>query len=213
MKIQILVDNPLSWILPYAKELNSKLSSAHEVKLIHRHDDVEKGDVLCLLACEKIFKNLKLNKNNLVVHESALPKGKGWSPVTWQLLEGEGRIPVSLIEASSSIDSGDIYNQIFINLDGSELLQEIKHQQGLATEKLILSFINSYPKIIGIPQKGESTFYLRRGPEDSNLDMTKSLDEQFNLLRVCDNERYPAYFIKDNQKYIVKIYKEGDEKI
>ena len=41
--------------------------------------------------------------------------------------------------------------------------------------------------------------------------MSKSIDEQFNLLRVCDNERYPAFFYKDGVKYILKINKEKNE--
>lgn len=32
--------------------------------------------------------------------------------------------------------------------------------------------------------------------------------EQFNLLRIADNENYPAFFILNGQKYILKIYKE-----
>jgi methionyl-tRNA formyltransferase len=31
------------------------------------------------------------------VHESALPQGQGWSPMTWQILEGASPIPVTLI--------------------------------------------------------------------------------------------------------------------
>jgi methionyl-tRNA formyltransferase len=75
------------------------------------------------------------------------------------------------------------------------------------TQKLILNFINSYPNIIGIAQKGEESFYPRRKPEDSKLDLQKTLSEQFNLLRVCDNERYPAWFEENGVKFIIKIYK------
>jgi hypothetical protein len=38
-----------------------------------------------------------------------------------------------------------------------------------------------------------------------NLDLT--LREQFNLLRVVDNERYPAYFELNGIKYVIKINK------
>ena len=42
------------------------------------------------------------------------------------------------------------------------------------------------------------------------LNVSKTIKEQFNLLRVCDNERYPAFFYLNNKKYIIKIY--GDDK-
>jgi methionyl-tRNA formyltransferase len=73
MLIQILCDNPNSWIIPYALQLKSILIKQHEVIFTHNHGDVIAGDVLMLLSCEKLFKQLNLNKHNLVVHESDLP--------------------------------------------------------------------------------------------------------------------------------------------
>lgn len=210
MKVQILVDNPNSWVVEYAEKLNQEINQSKLgcSNLIFEHKDVVEGDILCLLSCEKIFKDLNLNKYNLVVHESDLPKGKGWSPLTWQVLEGKNRIPVTLFEAEMSVDSGVIYGKKYIDLDGSELLPEIKHLQGEATNQLILEFIKKYPNNVGQEQVGESSFYARRKGEDSELELNKSIDEQFNLLRVCDNERYPAFFVKNGVKYIVKITKE-----
>lgn len=213
MKIQILVDNPNSWIVPYAEELkNELLKLNHNCTLLHNHEEVEAGEVLCLLSCEKIFKKLSLNQYNLVVHESDLPKGKGWSPVTWQVLEGIEKIPVTLFEAQESVDAGAIYAKEHIMLNGTELLQEIKHQQGLVTKRLIHQFISQYPKIKGVKQTGTSSFYAKRTSNNSELNIDKSIREQFNLLRVCDNERYPAFFTIGNTKYILKIYKD-DKKI
>lgn len=211
MKIQVLVDNPTSWIIPYANQLLVYLKkNGHEAVLLNEHEKVTQGDILCLLACEKIFKNLNLNRHNLVVHESDLPKGKGWSPVTWQVLEGKNRIPITLFEAVDAVDAGPIYGKHIIDLDGTELLPEIKHKQGLATQKLILEFVENFPNISGKEQIGSESFYARRRPEDSKLDINKNIAQQFELLRICDNERYPAYFIYKNQKYILKIYKEND---
>jgi methionyl-tRNA formyltransferase len=208
MIIQILIDNPDSWIIPYAKDLQNALSKRkHTVSIIHDHKDVTKGDVLCLLACEKKFSFLELNNYNLVVHESDLPKGRGWSPLTWQIIQGINQIPITLFEATNDIDAGDIYLQKFIELNGDELLPEIKHKQGLLTNELIIEFIENIEQIIPIKQTGEATYYPRRNTKDSKLDEKKTIEQQFNLLRVCDNERYPAFFEMFNQKYVIKIYK------
>lgn len=210
MLIQILVDNPNSWMVDYAKQLADILKNKFELKvsLIYKHEEVIEGDVLCLLSCEKIFKKLHFNKYNLVVHESYLPEGKGWSPLTWQVLEGSSKIPVTLFEATEKIDSGVIYNQDFIKLNGDELLPEIKHRQGIKTIDLIVDFIENIDKVIGSDQMGEETFYPKRKSKDSELDINKSIKEQFNLLRVCDNERYPAFFTLKGKKYIIKTYKD-----
>lgn len=210
MKIQILIDNPNSWIIPYVKNLILNISKIKNcsAKLIFSHNDVVPGDVLCLLSCEKKFHKLSLNKYNLVVHESDLPKGKGWSPLTWQIIEGKKNIPITLFEANSSIDSGDIYENFLINTNGTELIEELRELQANATSKLILNFIKKYPKIHGNKQSGEDSFYRKRTYKDSELNVSKTIAEQFNLLRVSDNERYPAFFYINNTKYILKIYKD-----
>lgn len=206
MKIQILIDNVNSWMVPFAK---SFVSDNESISLIHTHQEVEEGDLLFLLSCEKKFTNLSLNIFNLVVHESDLPKGKGWSPLTWQVLEGKITIPITLFEANSEIDSGAIFEKINIELDGSELIDELRQKQARATFKLVSNFLKKYPNNIAIPQNGISSFYPRREAKDSCLDISKPIAEQFNLLRVVDNDRYPAFFEYKGYKYIIKIEKHG----
>ena len=205
MKIQILVDNPNSWIIPFAEELKVELNGrGHDTYLLKSTNMVEKGDILFLLSCEHIFKKLDLNTYNLVVHESALPLGKGWSPVSWQILEGKNIIPVTLFEAGTKVDSGEIYFQENIELNGYELVNEIRKKQGLATIHLALRFVDNCNCLISQKQQGKSTYYPRRTPKDSELDVNKTIAEQFNLLRICDNERYPAFFQLGGRKYIKK---------
>ena len=211
MKVQILIDNINSFYLPYAYKLKNKLEKKNiTISIVHNHSDVVKGDVLCLVGCEKIFKKLDLNKSNIIVHESRLPDGKGWSPLSWQVLEGKSEIPVTLFEADKNIDTGKIYFQETIKLSGDELNQELKHKQGLLTNKLIEKYILKYPNIKGYKQHGISTYYNRRTPKDSELDINKTINDQFNLLRIVDNNNYPAFFIKNNIKYIIKIEKSDE---
>ena len=54
---------------------------------------------------------------------------------------------------------------------------------------------------------GKATFYRRRTPVDSELDPRESLAKQFNLLRMCDNARYPAFFTLKGRMYRLKIYR------
>jgi methionyl-tRNA formyltransferase len=70
-----------------------------------------------------------------------------------------------------------------------------------------LEFVKKYKSIQGKKQKGKSTFYLKRSQKSSELDINKSIKSQFNLLRVVDNERYPAFFNYENNQYILKIFK------
>ncbi|MCA6478106.1 MAG: methionyl-tRNA formyltransferase [Chitinophagaceae bacterium] len=208
MLIQILVDNKNSWILPFVDILVEELSK-NKINVIkrHTHETVTSGEILIMLSCEKIFRNLQLNKKNLVVHESALPNGKGWSPLTWQILEGKNEIPVTLFEATEDIDAGEIYFQEIINFEGHELINEMRRAQGEVTIKLIMKFISSYPNVSGIKQIGQSTFYKRRRATDSKLDISQSILSQFNLLRVVDNNLYPAFFEYKGHTYKLFIEK------
>lgn len=208
MKITILTDNKNSWIIPYVNQLKKEIKN-HEIKHIFNHSDIDFGDIMFILGCEKIVKpdKLKFHKNNIVIHPSKLPEGRGWSPLTWQVLEGKNEIPVSLFEANEKIDDGEVYFIDYIKLTGKELNNEIKHKQGLITKKMVKHFIKNYNKLQPVSQIGNPTYYQKRTTKNSELDINKTIMEQFNLLRVVDNKRYPAYFIVDDQKYFIKIFK------
>ena len=178
----------------------------HSSKVLHSHEGIESGEILILLGCEKKLKDLSLNKHNLVVHESDLPNGKGWSPMTWQVLEGKSCIPVTLFEAVDELDGGAYYYKDTILLEGHEFVEEIRLAQGQKTIELVLKFVLNYPNVTPIDQEGEESFYKRREPGDSILDLDKTIREQINLLRVVDNERYPAFFYFNNRKITLKVY-------
>ena len=154
-------------------------------------------------------RQLRQNSHNLVVHESALPHGKGWSPLTWQILEGKASFPITLFEAAPRVDSGKIYLQKDMHFTGTELVGDLRRIQGSATVELCMEFVSGYDTIVknAHEQNGLESFYPRRTAKDSELDEKKSIAEQFNLLRVVDNEKYPAFFIHGGCKYILKIYK------
>ncbi len=213
MKISILVDNPKSWIMPYAEILLERfLALKHEVRMVQDIGNLREGDCAFFLGCEKIVPRqiLNLNKHNLVVHESDLPRGKGWSPLTWQILEGKNEVPISLFEAEDEVDSGEIYLQDVMHFEGHELIDELRVIQGSKTVDMALEFIERYAefeKSGGKKQEGKETFYPRRRSRDSELETDKSIIKLFNKLRVVDNERYPAFFKYKGHTYTIKIEK------
>ena len=174
--------------------------------LTNDYKKVSTGDLLILLSCENILKKLNLNKFNIVVHESDLPLGRGWSPLTHQILEGKNEITVTLFEASETVDKGPYYLKQKISFRGNELVNEIRKKQAETTFSLIKEFLKRHPKIEKKPMIGKGTYYKKRLPKDSELDIEKSIKKNFNLLRVVDNERYPAFFYYKGKKFIIKIY-------
>jgi methionyl-tRNA formyltransferase len=201
-----------SWFYPHAEQLKLLLKNmGYAAELFSNHEDIsDQYKVVFILSYFKIIpeKFLDEHTHNLVVHESDLPEGKGWSPLSWQILEGKNRIPISLFEAAKDVDAGDIYLKDEIVLNGDELNEEIHALQSKKTIEMCLSFLENYNNLKSQQQQGEETFYDRRRPADSELDIEKSIKEQFNLMRIASNEEYPLFFNINGQKYILKIHKE-----
>jgi len=201
MKIAILT-SPDQWFVPYAKKLQIQIEGA---ELYFNHKDIsENFEIIFILSYHKIIEKKYLTHTyNVVVHASSLPKGKGWAPMFWQILEDKNTIPFSLFEASSGIDNGDIYMRKELTLNGYELHDELRHKQAEFISQLCLEFMES--EKLPLKQKGEETFYKKRSALDAELDINKSIKEQFNLLRVSSNSDYPAFFEIAGKKYTLKI--------
>lgn len=205
MRVAILT-SLAQWFIPYAKELNQKIQNS---KLFFDHTELnESFDMVFILSYHKIIEKeyLQGHKHNIVVHASALPQGKGWAPMFWQILEGKNSIPFSMFEASDGVDNGHIYMQKELQLDGYELNEELRDKQANFIIKMCLEFLQDYDRY-KVPKKqvGKESFYKKRSSQESELDINKTIKEQFNLLRICSNEEYPAFFNIDGHQFILKI--------
>lgn len=206
----LILSDESSWIKSYLNELSSDWEvEGHSIRIQHTIENTQPGDFCFCLSFSQIVSQeiRKKFKNTLVVHESDLPQGKGWAPMTWQILEGKNRIPVSLIEAVDAVDAGAIYLQEWIELTGIELNPEWRHLQAHATMQLCKKWVQMYPQVIqqARAQTGVSTYHPKRTPKDSRIDPHQTLSKQFNLLRVVDNDDYPAFFELNGQCYRLKI--------
>ena len=128
--IAFLSSKTNDWILRYLAEESFEDVWNGKIAFYQDEKNISDYDVVFILGYMKILDNNFLAKNNLnlVIHESSLPYGKGFSPVQWQILAGLNEIVVTLFEASDSVDSGDIIIQEKLSLDGSELYEEIREQ-------------------------------------------------------------------------------------
>ena len=179
-----------------------------DIATFHAPEQIRGYDVVVILGYTKILPPEFLDQNqlNVVVHESALPDGKGFAPVQWQILEGKTEIPVCLIEATSQVDGGDILMTDVITLTGYELYDDIRAAQAAATQRIVRCFLEVYPNYSRQAQHGDGTVYPRRKAADGELDINQTLRSQFDLLRIGNNDGWPAFFEVDGRKYVLKIY-------
>ncbi|MGG7073562.1 formyltransferase family protein [Campylobacter sp. 9BO] len=204
MKIAFLLDKHNNWIEPFVKKY---ICLKQIGKIFYNSADVRDNDLVFILGYTKLVDDnfLNTNKLNLVIHESDLPTGKGFSPIQWQILDGKNEITFSLFEAQKEIDSGPIYLQRIVKFGGYELFDEIRNIQGVETINLIDDFLKMYPNVVSRKQFGKETIYPRRTKRDDRLDINKTIMEQFNHFRIADNDKYPLWFEINGHKYNLKI--------
>lgn len=214
MIISILINNPNSWLWEYINEFKTDLENlGYEIKILGKNEELKNGgEISFFLGCTAIVPEeyLSFYKYNFVIHHSDLPKGRGSSPLVWQVIEGKSEIPFSLFDAERDVDTGKIYKKAILKLDGSELLDEIFYKRWQVEKEMILNLLSQYPDIKGEEQEGKPTFYRRRNKKDDEISIDMTIKGAFNELRIHDNDKWPAFFHYKGNKYYIKIYKEKD---
>ena len=211
MKIEILNTDASHPINSYLKQLQSSLKHNHSVSIIRSPGQVTNGDLLFFVSCGEIVDCDVISnfKHAMVLHASDLPKGRGWSPHVWDLLNGADKITVSLLDAAALVDQGDIYKKITVPIPKSALWDEINDLLFAAEIQLIEFAIENFDNLQKHPQSSDipATYYPKRSPKDSEIDPNKPISEQFDLIRVCDPNRFPAHFHYRGEDYKIILEK------
>ena len=188
------------------------IQSEIDVEIVNSTKELRNsGEFLFLVSCTVIINQKIRNRFNhcLVLHASDLPKGRGWSPHIWEIVNCNNVLTLSLLEAEDKVDSGRIWLKTQIHLDGTELFDEINQKLFTAELQLIQQTVYGHDSITPFEQDTnvEPYYFPKRQPEDSRINPNDSIASQFNLLRVCDSERFPAFFELNGQRYAIKLEK------
>ena len=197
--------------MPHLRRWAASNRNKHQIELLTCVEDASGGDILFLVSCsEKVMKAARAKyRNTLVLHASDLPKGRGWSPHVWDIVEGADTLTISLLEAEDVIDSGRIWKKQKLDIAKHMLWDEINVALFEAEVALIDFAVANADKISPFEQDNSvaPSYRRRRNPEDSSLDPERSISEQFDLLRICDPERFPAFFDHLGHRYVIKLEK------
>ncbi|MGB8402258.1 formyltransferase family protein [Bradyrhizobium sp.] len=186
--------------------------AASDVEIIFRPEEACGGDILFLISCPFIIGDEIRSRygKTLIVHASDLPSGRGWSPMVWEILQGAESITVTLLEAAEKVDSGAIWKKLRFQVADHELYDEINEKLFGTTCELMDFAVTNFDSIVPAPQDTHgSSYHRKRTPDDSKLDPDASIREQFNLLRICDPGRFPAFFELNGHAYEIEIRKRG----
>ena len=212
MNIAILTtskEHPVNAYLDKWAEKNQN----HQINIVHSKEELISGDILFLISCSEIISKLEREgfEKTLVVHASDLPHGRGWSPHVWEIINGATDITLSLLEAADEVDTGDIWKKISVSIPKTALFDEINELIFDSELKLMDFAIENYNTIKPKKQPNiDSAHWPKRSPKDSEIDVNKGISEQFDLIRVCDPDRFPAFFFKDGKKFNITIKKNNE---
>lgn len=172
----------------------------------------ENADICLISGVHYIIKPQLLNIPRLGIwgfHETALPQGRGCAPLQWTVLHGIPQLTVSFFELVEEFDSGRLLGQLSSPIARTDLLEDLRSKADdlikQLIEKYLLKFLSG--ECNSSEQIGASSYNRKRTPADSQLDPSKTLSELWDVIRICDNEQFPAWFEVDGDKFILKRFR------
>lgn len=216
MKITLLCSDARHPIHPRLLEWCDSHRGSHAIDIVGKRDEALGGDILFLISCHEIIGNdvRSRYRHVLILHASDLPERRGWSPHVWTILAGEPEFTVTLLEAQDPVDSGDVWSKVKVRLSGTEVCAEINNLLFDAELELMDWALAHHSDVRPMPQyELRATFVPRRRPEDSRIEPERTLADQFDLLRIADPDRYPAFMDFRGRRYrlVLEPFERGQE--
>lgn len=112
------------------------------------------------------------NEKLIVLHDSLLPKYRGFNPLVTAMIEGDNEIGVTAIQANEEVDAGPILAQksceITYPIKIETVIDEVSMLYGEVLEELLSKDIRTMEKIA--QDEAKATFSLWRNEEDYHID-------------------------------------------
>lgn len=136
--------------------------------------------------------NVQDSQNLIVLHDSLLPKYRGFAPLVNSLVNGETIIGVTALYASEEYDKGDIIMQSSLAISYPIRVEEAIDKITACYKELVLSITKSIfdgKQLIAKKQKEENaTYSLWLDTDDYIIDWKKSANE---IKRFIDSVGFP----------------------
>lgn len=122
----------------------------------------------------------------LGTHFSPLPRYRGFAPLNWLLINGEGETAVNMFYLTGEVDSGDIVEREAVPIYDSDDINDLFERCVRAFRRVLA---NAAPKlergvfnVVGQDNE-KATFTCARNPEDGKIDWNWPAKRIYNLVR------------------------------
>lgn len=186
-----------------------KLAKEHSIRVYDRTENIKVESDYSIAIGWRWLINLN-NSKLFVIHDSLLPKYRGFSPLVNMLINKEDYIGATMIFASKEMDEGDIIFQKKVKIDYpfkiSKAIDLIADIYGELIEDLFRKLLskNVLPSLK--QNHSESSYSIWRDSSDYYIDWTLSAD---SIKRFIDSVGYPyegARTKLKNEKNILIIF-------
>ncbi|GIN90669.1 hypothetical protein J22TS1_17200 [Siminovitchia terrae] len=190
--------------LDYYEDIKS-ICDDYNIKYLNRDESIETFQgYKFAIGWRWIIKDMQ---NLIVLHDSILPKYRGFSPLVNMLINGEKEIGVTALFATEEYDKGEIIKQEKINIEYPIKIRKAIDLISRLYARLVIDIcklIFKQKQIKGIPQQEEEASYsLWRDEYDYFIDWNISAEK---IKRIVDALGYPyngAITLLNREKIII----------
>jgi len=141
----------------------------------------------------------------LVMHDSLLPKYRGFAPMNWALINGEKETGVTLFFMVEAVDAGPIVDQLKTAISAEDTADSLDKKiivlYEILIEKNLMRLTNGDYQ--ALPQnEAEASFTCKRVPEDGLIDWHCSALQIHNLIRATSTP-FPGAFTYLRGKQVI----------
>ena len=186
---------------------NSYTFSTEECKKFFKNNTFDIGIVY---GWQRIIPQYVLDKFKFGIfgfHASplGLPFGKGRSPINWSLILGFEQVYNHCFRYNVNPDDGDIYSTTKLDILPWDNIASMKLKSIINAESVIFNLIKDYLlNKINLSNQSKSipeSFFPKRKSSDGIIDLNKSTNEIFNLIRGV-SQPFPGAYLSYNGKKI-----------
>jgi methionyl-tRNA formyltransferase len=170
----------------------------------------ENYHLIVLWNLRRIIRDLPATNNVVVFHSSDLPRGRGWAPIYHALANGFQYHVITAILAGPEVDAGDVIAKARFRIQAchtSDSLRALDEEVCVMIAAAILNHFGNQP-IRAMPQHGQASYYARRSPSDSGMDINQPLVDLIPHIRGCGSS-YPAYVDWQGCRYRITLTPES----
>jgi methionyl-tRNA formyltransferase len=145
-------------------------------------------------------------KGTLILHDSLLPKYRGFAPMNWAIINGEKETGVTLFYIADGVDCGPIVDQASTTISITDTAQTVDERIIKLYEDII---VRNLPALASgqarsIPQdETQATYTCKRTPEDGEINWHNSALQIHNLVRGLTHPFPGAYTTLRGKKVFI----------